>query len=220
MPLDTIRVEPNNTRGWPKNKRQLLWAKARVQDGKSAMQAARSAGYSESFANQRAHKLDKTMAPFLGFLQEKKNTMADARYDANTVRVLREITAIAFSNIQDYVIPVVFCDVAMLIGKPVDKLSNEAALAVKSYTTEIVETDDGQKLDYKYILYNKRSALVDLGRHLGMFNERILLEMKHRHAHVHRIDFSSVPTEDLEKIITTLEEFKGIAKPIELEHQS
>lgn len=216
MSVETIRVEPRNTRGWPKTKQQLAWGKARIQKGLTAHGACLDVGYSVKYAQKKSHELERAMTPFLAYLQERKNEVAEKRYDATTERVLLEIASIAFSNPQDYVRSVVKDNVPILIGKPLNELDPEASLAVKSWNVERIETDDGPALDYKYVLYNKRSALIDLGRHLGMFNERILLEMNLRHAHIHRIDYSSVPTDKLAEIIETLSKFKEIGITKEL----
>ena len=50
-----------------------------------------------------------------------------------------------------------------------------------------------------------------LGKHLGMFNEKIMLELTHRAAMDRRVRFSDLPTEKIQEIMETLKQFKELA---------
>ena len=209
--LEQIRAEPRNTRGWPKNKLQLDWALAHITEGLSVHAAALKAGYTAHTAQKHSHELPIKMAPFLGFLQEKKNALAERRYNATTTRVLDEITAMAFMNHADYVHEVAIDGIPHLIGKPLTELTDREQLAVQSWKIVKISTDDGPALDYQYVLADKAQNLFMLGKHLGMFNEKIMLELTHRQALARRVKFSDLPTEKIEEIVETLKEFKELA---------
>jgi phage terminase small subunit len=190
---------------------QLDWALAHITEGLSAHAAALKAGYTAHTAQKHSHKLTTTMAPFLGFLQEKKNALAERRYNATTIRVLDEITAMAFMNHADYVHEVAIDGIPHLIGKPLTELTDREQLAVQSWKIVKISTDAGPALDYQYVLADKAQNLFMLGKHLGMFNEKIMLELTHRQALARRVKFSDLPTEKIEEIVETLKEFKELA---------
>lgn len=211
-PVEKIEFIPRNTRGWPKTKQQLEWALAIVQKGMSAQGAALYVGYAKKTAAINTPRMSREMRPFLVFLQARKNAVAERQYDATTTRVLREITIIAFSNHADYVREVVIDGLPHLIGKPITDLSEEQQICVSSWKTELVATDDGDALDYKYVLYDKSQNLFALGKHLGMFNEKIMLELTHREAQAKRTNFSDLSTDKIMEIMETLKQFKDMAK--------
>jgi len=190
---------------------QLDWALAHITEGLSAHAAALKAGYSKGTAQKVSYQMVDKMQPFLGFLQEKKNALAERRYNASTTRVLDEITAMAFMNHADYVREVSIDGIPHLIGKPLTELTDREQLAVQSWKIVKVSTDDGPQLDYQYVLADKAQNLFMLGKHLGMFNEKIMLELTHRQAMARRVRFSDLPTEKIEEIIETLKEFKELA---------
>ncbi len=209
--LEQIKVEPRNTRGWPKNQLQLDWALAHITEGLSVHAAALKAGYSPGTAQKVSYQLVDKMGPFLGFLQEKKNALAERRYNASTTRVLDEITAMAFMNHADYVREVSIDGIPHLIGIPLTELKDREQLAVQSWKIVKISTDDGPALDYQYVLADKAQNLFMLGKHLGMFNEKIMLELTHRQAMARRVRFSDLPTDKIEEIMETLQEFKELA---------
>jgi phage terminase small subunit len=209
--LEQIQVEPRNSRGWPKNQMQLDWALAHITEGLSIHAAALKAGYSAGTAQKVSYQMVDKMGPFLGFLQEKKNALAERRYNASTTRVLDEITAMAFMNHADYVHEVSIDGIPHLIGKPLTELTDREQLAVQSWKIVKISTDDGPALDYQYVLADKAQNLFMLGKHLGMFNEKIMLELTHRQAMARRVRFSDLPTDKIEEIMETLKEFKELA---------
>ena len=70
---EVIRVEPRNTRGWPRTKLQLNFALNVVQHSMKPYPAMRAAGYSKNTSVVKSHKMAANLRPFLAFLQEKKN---------------------------------------------------------------------------------------------------------------------------------------------------
>lgn len=211
--VERIEFEPRNTRGWPKNQMQLDWALYHIKDSMSGYAAAIRAGYAPQTANKKSYQFTQQMKPFLAFLQERKNQQVERRYDVTTTRVLRSITAIAFSKHSDYVRRVTKDGLPYWVGKPVDELSEEAQLAVQSYEIHYIKTDnEGTVPDFKYTLYDRPQSQFALGKHLGMFNEKIMLELSHREAQAKRTKFSELPTETIQEIMSTLQAFKEMAR--------
>lgn len=212
VPAETISFEPRNTRGWPRTQKQLDFAIRVVQYGDKPYTAMINSGYTKNTAKVEGHKLAAKLRPFLAYLQEKKNEVAAAHYDVTTDRILREMAAIGLQNVKDYIAVIHVNGIQRLIGKPVNELTDPQALAVSSWTTEEVKTDDGVVLDYKYVLHDKHNALVNLGRHLGMFSEKLMLDLNMRQSQAKAIDYSAMPQNELEEVINILEDIQDRAK--------
>lgn len=218
---ETISFEPHNTRGWPRTKKQLEFALQVVQFGYPPFRAMMNAGYTRNTAKVESHKLAKKLRPFFVFLQEKKNQLAEAHYDVTNTRILSEMSAIGLQNIKDYVRIVTISGKLREIGKPISDLTNQQALAVSSWSKQLIKTDDGEEFDYQYVLHDKAGALVNLGKHLGMFSEKLMLDLNMRRDKADAIDFSAMPQNDLEMVIETLRGFQEkAAKARVIEGQS
>lgn len=132
-------------------------------------QAAIRAGYSAKTANRIAtENLSKPVikAEIERLMSERKD-----RVEITADRVLAELAKIGFADMRDVASwgeTVVDED-----GKPIhgvklvssDKLTDSAAAAI----SEIAETPAGLRIK----LHDKRAALVDIGKHLGMFTEKV-----------------------------------------------
>lgn len=202
---EAIEVIPGNTKGWPRTKLQLVFALNVVQEAMNPHAAMVAAGYAKNSSKVRSHELAANLRPFLAFLQEKKNEVAATHYDATTTRILHEMSAIGLQNIKDYIRVVKVEKLPQLIGRPVNELTDSQALAVASWEKHPIKTDDGPDFDYKYVLHDKASALVNLGRHLGMFSEKLMLDLNMRQSQARSLDFSAMPQDELELVIKTLE---------------
>lgn len=132
-------------------------------------QAAIRAGYSERTANEQAARLlaNVSVSKAVADAQAKR---AD-RLEITADRVLAELAKIGFADMRDVASwgeTVVDED-----GKPIhgvklvssDRLTDSAAAAI----SEIAETPAGLRIK----LHDKRAALVDIGKHLGMFTEKV-----------------------------------------------
>lgn len=205
VPAETIEVQPRNTRGWPRTKQQLAFAINVVQLSMTPHRAMITAGYSKTTSHIKSHKLAAQLRPFFAFLQERKNEVAAAHYDATTTRILHEMSAIGLQNVKDFIRMVKVNGVSRPIGRPIHELTDPQALAVESWETEEIKTDDGVELDYKYILHDKPNALINLGKHLGMFSEKLMLDLNMRQSQARSLDFSAMPQDELELVIKTLE---------------
>ncbi len=221
VPAEVIQVEPRNTRGWPRTKKQLDFALNVVQYAMTPHSAMLAAGYTKNTAKVTSHKLASNLRPFLAFLQEKKNEVAAAHYDVTTDRVLREMAAIGLQNHKDYIRAVKVDGVTRLIGRPLNELTDQQALAVDSWEAVDIVTDDGKDIDYKYVLQDKLQGLVNLGRHLGMFSEKLMLDLNMRQSQARSLDFSALPQDELEEVIEILSKIREkVAKARAIEGES
>ena len=134
----------------------------------NATQAAIRAGYSENSA--RAIGCENLTKPNIA------NAIAKAQEDrANRTKitqdmVLQELAKIGFANMLDYMKP---HNGQMHID--MSELTRDQAAAISEYQTETVSGREGspdiEKTKFK--LLDKRQALVDIGRHLGMFKDNL-----------------------------------------------
>lgn len=134
-------------------------------------QAAIRAGYSARTANVQASQL--LAKPNVQAAVQAAMAKREARTEITQDMVLKELAKIGFANMQDY----------MRVGPDGDPvldfsaLTREQAAALSEVTVE--DFVDGRGEDardvkrVKFKLADKRAALVDIGKHLGMFKERI-----------------------------------------------
>jgi phage terminase small subunit len=186
---------------------QRLLAFHHIVEGMSKVDAALKAGYKRNSAETNAASMIKMMAPYCATLQGKKNGRIQATFDITVDRVADELARIGFYNPKDYIRVVMVRDVEKCIGKPINELTDDQARAIQTWETERCVTDDGVVFDYRYTFYDKRGAAGDLGRHLGMFNDRLILEA--RITKHHKVDLSGVPDAVLEKWMAELEHHAG-----------
>lgn len=140
----------------------------------NATQAATRAGYSAKTAGSQAFDLLKK--PEIQEYMEERRADITRRTEITQDRVLSELAKIGFSDIRK----------AVNWGSDlqvVDKETGEAAIAngvslvdsanidedTAAAVAEISQTANGIKIK----MHDKRAALVDIGRHLGMFKDRI-----------------------------------------------
>ncbi|WP_184709918.1 terminase small subunit [Comamonas odontotermitis] len=138
-------------------------------------QAATRAGYSPRTANEQAARLlaNASVAAAVQAAKEKRAERVEITQDM----VLKELAKIGFANMHDY----------MRVGPDGDPvldfsaLTRDQAAALSEVTVE--DYVDGRGEDarevkrVKFKLADKRASLVDIGKHIGMFKERI--EVKH-----------------------------------------
>ena len=137
----------------------------------NATQAAIKAGYSAKTAKQIGSALLTNIDVSAAI--EKGQQKHLAKLDITAERVLSELALIGFSNMQDY----------MRVGSDGDPyldfsgLTREQAAALAEVTVEDFTAGRGEDARdvrrVKFKLCDKRAALVDIGKHLGMFKERV-----------------------------------------------
>lgn len=129
----------------------------------NATQAAIRAGYSPKSASVTGAKLltnAKVRARIGAAMAEQSK-----RTGVNADRVIRELARIAFVNPTD----VVNTDKATVLpGASKDDTAAIASVKVKTSTT-----DSGESVEREIRFHDKNKALELLGRHLGMFNDKL-----------------------------------------------
>lgn len=137
----------------------------------NATQAAIRAGYSGRTANEIGHQLLHVpeIEAAIAAAQKERASRTAVTADA----VIAELAKIGFANMMDY----------MRVGADGDpvldwsRLTPEQAAALIEVTVD--DYTDGRSDDardvrrVRFKLADKRAALVDLGRHLGLFKDRI-----------------------------------------------
>lgn len=129
--------------------------------------AAIRAGYSLHTADQQASRLLKNIR--VKERIEELQALRAKRIGVSVDRIVQELALIAFSNYQD--ILSVNPETGDIDVK-IDKLDRDFSAPI----TEVTITGSGKGKQVKIKLADKRQALVDLGKHLGMFKEKVEVE--------------------------------------------
>lgn len=138
----------------------------------------------EASVHRMAHEALKN--PKIAARIEELRAATLARHEITVDRIVQELALIGFSNMLDYVTPqadgTVYIDLS--------KLTREQAAAIGEVTVEEYTEGRGkharQVKRVKFKLSDKRAALVDLGRSLGMFPTHVTGKHDHKHDHQHR----------------------------------
>ncbi|HEX8577981.1 MAG TPA: terminase small subunit [Allosphingosinicella sp.] len=137
----------------------------------NATQAAIRAGYSPATAEQQGHQLLKNTSVAEAVEAGRKRIMN--KLEITQERVATELAKIGFSNMLDYI--TIGAD-----GDPrfdLSALTRDQAAAISELTVEQFmdgRGDDAREVRrIKFKLGDKRAALVDLGKYLGMFTEKV-----------------------------------------------
>jgi len=97
---------------------------------------------------------------------------AAKRHDITMDKIIRELALIGFSNMKDYI--QIAGDGSAYVD--LSALTRDQAAAITEVTSEVYMDGAGEDAKAvkrtKFKLADKRAALVDLGKHLGMFIER------------------------------------------------
>jgi phage terminase small subunit len=138
----------------------------------NATQAAIRAGYSPKTADQQASRL-LTNVKVQEYIKGKQGKLAD-KLEITQERVLQEYAKVAFFDIRK-----IYTDLNSL--KAIQDIDENSAAAIAGIeVTEESEYIDGTKVNTGYTkkikVHNKISALEGLGRHLGLFNDKLKLD--------------------------------------------
>ena len=145
----------------------------------NATQAAIRAGYSAKTANEQGARLLANVS--VQALLTERMKAREKRTEITQDKVLAELAKIGFADIRralNWGAEVIVVDdetgetavsngVALVSS---EKIDNDTAAAI----SEISQTAQGIKIK----LHDKRAALVDIGRHLGMFKDKVELTGK------------------------------------------
>lgn len=159
------------------NARHEQFVRALAQ-GKTADDAYVLAGYAANRGNAASLKKREYIQKRLAELLERRDTIEEqateraiAKLAITKEAVLRELAKIGFANMQDYM--TVGPDGAPTLN--FKDLTREQAAALVEITVEEFRdgrTDSREVRRVKFKLADKKGALVDIGKHLGMFIER------------------------------------------------
>jgi phage terminase small subunit len=145
----------------PLNRRQVRFVKELLSDpGRNASQAAIRAGYGENSASEMARVNLKH--PQIKALVEEEDRKLFSRLDISAERVTKEIAAIAFSRLPDFLSPDRDTNGAYQVD--LSQVDAVQAAAVEEYTVEKI----GGSVRTKIKLYDKMQALTLLGRITGV----------------------------------------------------
>ena len=166
----------------------------------NARAAARRAGFSEKWAKTHSYshlQRNEAYLAYLGTQVAKENAKAIA---IELEPVLQQLAKIAFANEQDYLVfekPEGKPDAPVVARKKrLEELTRDQMVAIR-----VFKRPDGT-LDYT--LRNIEARLIDLGKHLGAFNEKLILEHRHAHMHAH-LDLTHVDQDHLDALEGSLE---------------
>lgn len=133
----------------------------------NATQAAIRAGYKRSeYTDTNANKiLENTRVR-----QEIDKAMAERskRTGVNQDRVIEELAKIAFVNANDVINPK---DASIKANATKSDLA-----CIQSVKVKTMETSNGKSTEREVKLYDKQAALVQLGKHLGLFKDKLELD--------------------------------------------
>lgn len=129
----------------------------------NATQAAIRAGYSpESASTIGSENMQK---PEIRARVDRALAEQSRRTGINSDRAVREIARLALANAADIIDP------ATATVK--DGVSRDDTAAIASVRVKITQTADGPAVEREIKLYDKNKALELLGRHLGMFTDKV-----------------------------------------------
>jgi phage terminase small subunit len=182
-----------------KNIKHEVYALARA-EGNTQVEAYEMAGYSRDDANaaalERRHpEIKARIQEITGWATEK----ALKKHEVTVERVLAELAKIGFSNMLDYIKPQPD-GTAILDLSAIDR---DKGAAIHEYEVDTVtnyETnEDGDKVPVtvkraRFKLADKRSALVDLGKHLCMFRDKVDI------AHSGKVEYANAVDELIGRI--------------------
>lgn len=151
-----------------------------VQNGGIAQDAARQAGYSESFIRKLSWRLLQRDDVKLEIARLRQRV--EARTERNAIDVVNQIAKHAFAEILDYVKP----DPEKpgnYISKSPEELTPDQRAAVASFKVmPVYERDNNGDIvtprvvkgyEYKYTLHDQPASLIQMGRHFGIFDDKL-----------------------------------------------
>lgn len=121
-----------------------------------------------------------TVAVRLAELQSRVKDRAEKRFDITADRILQELAAIAFVNFMDFVDVNPHSGEAKVDLRKIDRMQGAAigTYKVKTYPEKGMDGEFETVKEVEFKLLDKRAALVDLGKHVGLFKEKVQHEHK------------------------------------------
>lgn len=132
----------------------------------NATQAAIRAGYSPDTAQQMGS--ENLSKPVIKNAIDRAIADRSRRTGINQDRVIQEIAKLAFLNPVD----VIDMDEATVKGEA----NRDDTACIASVKVKVIPTEDGNITEREVKTYDKLKALELLGKHLGMFNDKLKLD--------------------------------------------
>lgn len=166
--------------------------------GVSARKAGIEAGFSEKWAKQYSYQWIKRYRSYVDWLQAHVAQVNVEHLAIEQSDVLHQIALIGMANDFDYLVFERRGKRTVARFKGLHELTREQMVAI-----EVMRASDGSPKGYRF--RDRDGKLFELGKSLGMFNEKVILEHRHRHLHV-TTDLSKVPMAALEAFETQFEQ--------------
>ena len=174
--------------------------------------AALATGYSEAWTHRWAGELARRYSDYVAWLQASRAQAIVKEFDVDQKMVLDEMTRIAFANEADYL---VYYEKDEIDGNG-SRTGGKVPWCRRKYVHELTRDQlaavvvfrrgDKGSIDWRW--RDRDGKLFELGKHLGMFNEKLILEHRHRHLHVH-FDLSKASMKQLEALEGQFEALLG-----------
>lgn len=168
----------------------------------SQKDAAALVGYSGAWAKVHSPGLIKQYSDYVTWLQAARAQVLVKQFDVDQKMVLDEMVRIAFANEYDYLVFYEKDELDDKKQKTGRKLPTARRKFVHELTREqmsavIVVPRANGEVDWRW--RDRDGKLFELGKHLGMFNEKLIHEHRHRHLHAH-FDLSKASMPELESL--------------------
>lgn len=151
----------------------------------NAEKAALAAGFSETYARKKAHTLLKNpeVVAEINRIRQRMNERAEK----SATDVVNEYATIAFEDRTGFLKPDEHFPGCYVYKSP-DELTDEQKALIEKVTTTWVKRErfiDGEKIvvnrqEYNYVLLDKANALQQMGRHFGIFDDKLRLTQTHQ----------------------------------------
>lgn len=161
--------------------KQRTFCQLYAENGGNSEQAALGAGYSQQYAKSKSYKLIEQphVAQEINRIRQRMNQMAEK----SATDVVNEFSKVAFTDRVSFLKEDPLKPGEYMYKSP-DELTDDQRAVVEKvniYTTEIVIlNEDGSKQnvfrqEYGYVLSDKMTALNQMGRHFGIFDDKLRL---------------------------------------------
>lgn len=172
---------------------------AKYVESNNVLQSALAAGYSENYARTKA-KVLLGNEEIVAEIQRLRNKLNE-RADKSATDVVNEYARIAFTDRTSFLKPDEHFPGCYVYKSPEELTEDQRALVEKVTTqwhtrTRVIE---GEKIvverqEYNYVLSDKANALQQMGRHFGIFDDKLRLVQHHQNP------FKNATPEQLEKL--------------------
>jgi len=159
---------------------------------KNAEASCLAAGYSKQYSRHNAQAVLRHEAVITEI--KKLQQRIEQRAVKSATDVVNEISRIGFSDAVSYLKPDPNHE-GRWIGKSPDELSKEERLAVSKVIIRNIKDNKGDIIGqrYSYVLHDKLTALIQMGRHYGLFDDKLKITSGNN-------PFANVSTEKLLEI--------------------